>query len=307
MRQPRSELSEFLRSRRARLSPEETPLLYTGGRRRVPGLRREEIAQLAGMSVDYYTRLEQGKLRNVSESVLEAVAGALRLDETERTYLYQLATVTSRRPRTTKQQQRVRPSVRWLLDGITGAPAYILGRGTDVLAWNPLASALLMVDLEKLSPEKRNMARLVFLDENARDLWQPWETKARDIVGGLRMHASLYREDPQLANLVGELSVKSPEFRLMWAAHQVWTVPHGKMNFQHPIVGELNLTFDAFGVPDTDQSLISYTAEPGSKSAVGLQILASWYSASQKDLQSVTGGDARSSVDAADEPPAGTI
>lgn len=271
-----SQLSEFLRSRRAKLNPADTALPFAGGRRRVPGLRREELAQLAGVSADYYTRLEQGRLRNVSESVLDAVAAALRLDEAERTYLQHLAK-PSRRRQGTSRRQRVRPSLKWLLDAVTGAPAYILGRRTDVVAWNDLASALLMVDLDKLVPEQRNMARLVFLDENARDLWHPWEAKARDIVGGLRMHAGIYADDPQLASLVGELSLRSPEFRLLWADHQVWVAPHGKMSFQHPVVGELDLVFDALSIPDsTDLSLVTYTAEPGSPTATALQLLASW-------------------------------
>ncbi|MCM2576362.1 helix-turn-helix domain-containing protein [Streptomyces meridianus] len=276
MAESRAELSEFLRLRRARLSPEDTPIPFVGGRRRVPGLRREELAQLAGISVDYYTRLEQGKLRNVSESVLDAVAAALQLDDTERTYLRQLAKPPSRRARSARPQ-RVRPSLTWLLRSMTDSPAYVLGRRTEVIAWNDLASALLAVDLGALPPEQRNMARLVFLDDTARDLWDPWEAKARDIVGGLRMHAGLAPHDAQLVHLVGELSVRSPEFRTMWADHHVWTVPHGRASFRHPQVGQLDLAFEAFAVPDSpEQSLVTYAAEPGTSSAAGLQLLASW-------------------------------
>ncbi|MEU7024953.1 helix-turn-helix transcriptional regulator [Streptomyces sp. NPDC046203] len=272
-----SELKEFLRSRRARIRPEDTGLPLPGeSRRRVPGLRREELAQLAGISADYYTRLEQGRLRNVSEAVLNAVARVLCLDETERTYLYHLARPSRRRQRASPAE-RVRPSMKWLLGSLTHAPAYVLGRRTDIIAWNSLASALLMVDLDKLPPQQRNMARLIFLDEAARDLWHPWEKKARDTVGGLRMHAGVYADDPKLINLVGELSLKSPEFDEMWAEHQIWASPHGKVTFHHPLVGELDLSFQALSVPDAnDQSLVVYTAEPGSRADIGLRLLATW-------------------------------
>lgn len=278
-----SELKEFLRSRRAKIQPEDTGLPMAGeGRRRVPGLRREELAQLAGISADYYTRLEQGRLRNVSEAVLTAVARALELDENERTYLYHLAKPSRRRQRASPVQ-RVRPSMEWLLSSLTNTPAYVLGHRTDIIAWNDLASALLMVDLDKLPPEQRNMARLIFLDEAARDLWHPWEKKARDAVGGLRMHAGLYADDPKLIQLVGELSVKSRDFDDLWAEHQVWTSPHGRMTFHHPVVGELDLTFDALSVPDSsDQSLVAYTAEPGSPADTGLRLLASWWKAGDR-------------------------
>lgn len=273
-----SELKEFLRSRRARIRPEDTGLPLIGdGRRRVPGLRREELAQLAGISSDYYTRLEQGRLRNVSEAVLNAVARVLCLDESERTYLYHLARPSLRRQRISPAD-RVRPSMKWLLGSFAHAPAYVLGRRTDIIAWNSLASALLMVDLDKLPPQQRNMARLIFLDEAARDLWHPWEKKARDAVGGLRMHAGVYADDPKLINLVGELSLKSPEFDEMWAEHQIWTSPHGKVTFQHPLVGELDLSFEALSVTDAnDQSLVVYTAEPGSRADIGLRLLATLY------------------------------
>ncbi|WP_244501295.1 helix-turn-helix domain-containing protein [Streptomyces sp. TP-A0874] len=247
------------------------------GRRRVPGLRREELAQLAGISADYYTRLEQGRLRNVSEGVLVAVARALRLDETERTYLYHLAK-PSRRPRRATAGHRVRPSVNWLLGSLTDTPAYVLGQRTDIVAWNDLASALLMIDLDELPPERRNMARLLFLDDTARDLWHPWEKKARDVVGGLRAHAGMYGDDPELARLVSELSQHCREFDEIWAEHQVWASPHGGMTLQHPVAGRLDLVFEAFGVPDSsDQSLVVYTAEPGSPADTGLRRLAEWW------------------------------
>ncbi|MGW4465112.1 helix-turn-helix transcriptional regulator [Micromonospora sp. NPDC004704] len=285
---PRAELSEFLRSRRARLRPEDTGLPVFGGRRRVPGLRREELAQLAGVSVDYYVRLEQGRLGNVSESILNAVAVALRLDDAERTHLYNLARPAQRhRPqqRHSGNREQVRPSQQWLLDALYEVPAYILGRRLDVIAWNDQASALLSVDLDALAPEERNMARLIFLDETARDLWGNWTQKARDTLGGLRMHAGLFPDDPLMAQLVGELSLKSTEFRQWWADHDVWVKPHGTMHFHHPIVGEFSLAYEALAVPDApEQTLVTYTAQPGSAAHTALRLLATWH-ADSRDRQ----------------------
>ncbi len=272
----RTELSEFLRSRRARLRPEDTGLPVYGGRRRVPGLRREELATLAGVSVDYYVRLEQGRLQNVSESILEAVARALRLDEAERAHLYNIAKPTRRPGRT--RPQSVRPSQQWLLDALYATPAYILGRRLDVMAWNDMASALLTVDLAALPANRRNMGRLVFLDGNAHELWVSWDRKARETLGGLRMQAGHYPDDPQLANLIGELSLKSPEFRQLWAEQTIWATPNGTMQFAHPVVGDLTLAYEALAVPDRpDQVLVVYTAEPGSPSEDALRLLSSWY------------------------------
>jgi transcriptional regulator with XRE-family HTH domain len=272
----RAQLSEFLRSRRARLRPEDAGLSVFGGRRRVPGLRREELASLAGVSADYYIRLEQGRLQNVSETILDAVAKALRLDEAERTHLYNIAKPT-RRPRRPVRAQPVRAAQQWLLDALYLTPAYVLGRRLDVVAWNHMASALLTVDLAALAPDQRNMGRLVFLDDNARTLWTNWETKAMETLGGLRMHAGLYPDDPLLANLIGELSMKCVEFRQWWADQQVWANPHGTMHFEHPVVGELTLSYEALAIPDQpDQLMITYNAEPGSPSETGLRLLSSW-------------------------------
>ena len=276
----RTELSEFLRSRRARLRPEEVGLPVFGGRRRVPGLRREELAALAGVSADYYIRLEQGRLQNVSESILEAVARALRLDEAERTHLYNIAKPT-RRPMRARPQS-VRASQQWLLDALHATPAYVLGRRLDLVAWNDMASALLTVDLATLPADRRNIARLVFLDDNARELWVSWDRKAQETLGGLRMQAGAHPDDPGLANLIGELSVKSPEFRQMWAEQAVWATPNGTMQFAHPVVGELTLAYEALAVPDRpDQLMIVYTAEPGSPSDVALRLLSSWHADSR--------------------------
>jgi transcriptional regulator with XRE-family HTH domain len=271
----RAELSEFLRSRRARLRPEDVGLPLFSGRRRVPGLRREEIAAMAGISADYYVRLEQGRLQNVSESILEAVARALRLDEAERTHLYNIAKPARRAQRA--RPQSVRASQQWLLDALHAAPAYILGRRLDVVAWNDMASALLCVDLAALPADRRNMARLVFLNDNAYELWVDWERKAQETLGGLRMQAGAHPDDPRLANLIGELSVKNAQFRQMWAEQSVWATPNGTMHLVHPVVGELTLAYEALAVPDRpDQLMIAYTAEPGSPSEERLRLLASW-------------------------------
>ncbi|MGC9667858.1 transcriptional regulator [Planosporangium sp. 12N6] len=227
------------------------------------------------MSADYYVRLEQGRLRNVSGAIVDAVATALRLDEAERTHLHNLARPARQVRRAGRPQQRVRPSQQWLLDALCGAPAYILGRGLDILAWNDLASALYAVDLGALAPERRNMARLIFLDEGVRNLWADWEGKALITLGGLRMHAGLYPDDPRLAALVGELSLKSPEFRRWWADHPVWRRTHGDVRFHHPVVGDLTLAYEAMALPDSpDLSLVTYTAQPGSAAEAAVHALA---------------------------------
>ncbi|GIH18648.1 helix-turn-helix domain-containing protein [Rugosimonospora africana] len=278
-----ADIGEFLRSRRARLRPEDAGLPAFGGRRRVPGLRREELAQLAGVSADYYIRLEQGRLRNVSEAILDAVARALRLDDTERIHLHHLAKPTHRPPRR-ERRQPVRASTQWLLDALVATPAYVLGRRLDVVAWNDLASAVLGVELDGLAPDQRNMGRLVFLDDSARDLWADWDAKAQETVGGLRMHAGAYPDDPQLANLVGELSMKSPEFRRLWADQHVWATPHGTVDVRHPLVGDLTLAYETLATPDAlDQLMVVYTAEPGSATHTALQLLASWTAGTADD------------------------
>ncbi|MBF9066808.1 helix-turn-helix domain-containing protein [Streptacidiphilus fuscans] len=274
---PRSELSEFLRTRRARLQPEEVGLPYFGARRRVPGLRREELAQLAGVSVAYYTRLEQGNAHNVSASVLEAIADALRLNPAERKHLDHLVKPARQRARAVPTRpQRVRPQLQFLLDSMDTVPAYILGRRCELLAWNRMACALLGA-LGALPPEQRNFAWMVFMDPAAHEFYDDWESKARDVVSCLRMDAGRTPDDPKLAALIGELSVKSPEFRQWWAAHDVRSTGPCQKELHHPVVGRLSLAFEAMVLPaDPDQQLITYAAEPGSASAESLRLLASW-------------------------------
>jgi transcriptional regulator with XRE-family HTH domain len=274
-----AELKEFLRTRRARLSVDELGLGDTGRVRRVPGLRREEVAQLAGVSVDYYSRLEQGRHLNVSDEVLDAVARALRLDAVERSYLFEIARVGPRRTRrrAPARVQRVRPGVRRLLETIDDvSPAFVFGRRTDVLAGNRLARALI-TDFETLRPRDRNLARHMFLDESVRDLYVDWEEVARDTVGILRLDAGRHPDDPLLAELVGELSLKSQEFRRWWADHNVRERSHGTKRYHHPLVGDVTVDYECITLHgDADQFLCVYTTEAGSPSETALRLLANW-------------------------------
>lgn len=270
------ELGEFLRSRRARLGPEEVGVPVNGSARRVPGLRREELAHLAGVSTDYYSRLEQGRHRNVSGSVLDAVARALRLDEVEHTYLVQLA---KPQPRTVRRApsrpQRVRPGLHRMLETLDGwTPAFIVGRGLQVLASNRLARALI-TDFEALPQRERNLARFIFLDESARQVYVDWERVAAETAAVLRLDAGRNCEDRLFCELIGELAVKSEEFRTAWAAHDVSRRSHGSKRYRHPLVGEITIAYEAFTPPgDADQTLFVYTTESGSASETALQLLA---------------------------------
>ncbi|RDI48558.1 helix-turn-helix domain-containing protein [Nocardia mexicana] len=274
-----AELKEFLRTRRARLNVDDVQIGGTGGVRRVPGLRREEVAQLAGVSVDYYSRLEQGRNLNVSDEVLDAVARALRLDEVERSYLFQIARANPRRARrrSPARVQRVRPGVRRILETLDDVtPAFVFGRRMDILATNRLARVL-MTDFEALPPRDRNMLRYTFLDDSARRLYVDWEEVARDNVAVLRLDAGRHPDDPLLTELVGELAVKSPEFRRWWADHNVRERSHGTKRYHHPLVGDLTIDYESVSLPgDPDQTLCIYTAEAGSPSETALELLATW-------------------------------
>ncbi|MGP4100495.1 helix-turn-helix domain-containing protein [Nonomuraea sp. KM90] len=270
---PRAELSAFLRTRRARLKPGDVGLAEHGRSRRVPGLRREELAQLAGVSVAYYTRLEQGNARNVSVEVLDAISGALKLSDAEHAHLLHLAKPKERRRRPAPQRQPVRPALLDLLTAMEGVPAYVWGRRTDVLAWNRTASAL-FGDWAARAPQERNWARIAFLDPAARRLFADWEAKASDVVGNLRLDAGLHADDPLLAALIGELSRKSGDFRRLWAAHDVKRKAYGSVRIRHPLAGELTLRYENFTLPgDQEQSVSTYHAEPGSASEEALRLL----------------------------------
>ncbi|MEW2413695.1 helix-turn-helix transcriptional regulator [Streptomyces sp. NPDC046866] len=276
----RAALGEFLRVRRGRLRPADVGLPDLGRHRRVPGLRREELAQLAGVSVAYYTRLEQGHGQNVSYEVLDAIARALRLDATEAAHLRQLARPRPRRQRNRPHRpQRVRPELRTLMDAMDGVPAYLVGHRQDVIGWNRLAAAV-FGDFGALPPQERNLVRQVFLDPATAELYAQWECRACQVVSNLRTYAGRHPDDEQLTALVGELSVKSEEFRRLWAAHTVVDKTHGVKQLRHPLVGELVLSFETLALPDDcEQRLIVFHPTPGSPSADALRLLASWSAA----------------------------
>jgi transcriptional regulator with XRE-family HTH domain len=276
-----TEIREFLRTRRARITPEQAGLAPHPGARRVPGLRREEVAQLAGVSVDYYIRLERGRTQGVSETVLEAVARALHLDDTERAHLFDLAQPTATRARRKRplSPQRVLPALYRALD-LMSAPAMVLGRRMDVLAANRLGYALI-ADFQARPHRERNTARFVFLDEAAQALYTDWERVAGDCVATLRLYAGRHPDDPQLTELIGELSVHSDAFRRIWADHDVHAHTTGTKRLHHPLVGDLTLDYVVLTVEgDQEQSLVIYTPEPASPSAEALDLLAGWTSPS---------------------------
>jgi transcriptional regulator with XRE-family HTH domain len=275
MTQP-SELCEFLRSRRARLTPDDVGLPWRSGSRRVAGLRREELALLAGVSVDYYNRLEQGRARNVSAQVLGAVADALRLDDLERHHLFDLVKPSSKAPRTPAKPVRVRQAVRLMIDALDPTPAVLLGPRLEVVAINRMGKVLID-DFESMPPAERNMARWMFLTPKARSVYPDWAVIAEQMVAILRVAGGQDPDDPQLAALVGELSARSPEFAEHWAAYQVFQHTHGTKRFHHDAVGTMTINYESL-VPPADQgmSLIVYTADPGSPSEEKLRILSSW-------------------------------
>ncbi|MEV0849669.1 helix-turn-helix transcriptional regulator [Streptomyces sp. NPDC049954] len=273
---PKAELSEFLRGRRARLKPQDVGLPDLGRHRRVPGLRREELAQLAGVSVAYYTRLEQGNGRNVSAEVLDAIARALRLSNAEREHLRHLTRSGSHAKKKGRlRPQLLRPAVGTLLESMELVPAYVMGRRTDILGWNRLAGAVF--GFGALPEERRNYARLVFLEPSARTLYADWEAKAAETVSALRVYAGQCVGDPELSVLVGDLSVRSEDFRQLWAAHEVRDLGFGEKALNHPLVGPLTLSWERLRLPDDpEQSLMVFHAEPGSASAQALRLLSSW-------------------------------
>jgi transcriptional regulator with XRE-family HTH domain len=278
-----AELREFLRASRARISPAEAGLPEwptEPGRpaRRVPGLRREEVAHLAGVSVDYYARLEQGRTRQVSASVLGAVADALKLNPTEHDYFVALVlghTAQTRSP-ATSAHPRIRPGVRRVLTSFTGSPAFVLGRGMQLLAMNTLARALLF-DLDQVPVRERNLARWVFLSPEARERYVEWDDVASELAAVLRVDAAADPDDAQLNELIGELTVKSEKFRQVWCEHRVYECTFGTKRFRHPIAGDLQLNYEALDLPAAGgQRIIVYNAAEGSRSEEALSLLTSW-------------------------------
>jgi hypothetical protein len=295
----RTEFHDFLTSRRSRLTPEQAGLPVYGGNRRVPGLRREEVSLLAGMSVDYYVRLERGNAKGVSDSVLEALARALQLDEAERAHLFDLANAVnassaaaraSSRGRGSRSRgvprPRVRPSVQRILDSMTTVPAYARDRRFDVIGFNRLGRALMSPVFEDQT-RPPNLARYLFLDPGAREYYRDWSGVANDVVAVLRSEAGVDPHDKPLQDLVGELSTRSDVFRTRWATHNVRFHRTGAKNFHHPVVGDLDLTYDALEPPaDPGLLLVAYSAEPGSVSQDGLNLLASWAATDFQDHES---------------------
>ena len=275
----RSDIRDFLATRRARITPEQAGLLPGGGRRRVPGLRREEVAVLAGVSTDWYIRLEKGHIAGVSEDVLEAVARALQLDEAERRHLFDLARAAkpSRAPRR-RSKLTVKPRVQWLLDSMSSSAVIALNGRMDILAANTLGRALYSPVFD--APRRpANIARFQFLDPRARDFHPDWDGAANTTVAILRTEAGRDPHDKDLRELVGELSTLSEEFRIRWAAHDVRIHRTGIKTFRHPAVGTLELVYHSTTLPtegSEDLAMTAYTAEPGTPSADALTLLATW-------------------------------
>jgi transcriptional regulator with XRE-family HTH domain len=273
----RGEIRQFLTTRRAKLTPAQAGLPSYGGRRRVPGLRREEVALLAGISIEYYTRLERGNARGVSDEVLEALARALQLDEVERAHLIDLVrTANAARPARRRTPQRVRPSVQRVLDSMTGTAAFLRNGRLDILAANQLGSALYAPAFgDPARPV--NLARFIFLDPRSTEFYRDWDGIAHAAVGSLRAEAGRAPYDRGLTELVGELSVRSQEFRVRWAAHDVAYYRSGTQPFHHPLVGDLSLDYDALELSaDPGLTIVAYTAEASSPARQALDLLASW-------------------------------
>jgi transcriptional regulator with XRE-family HTH domain len=283
------DIREFLATRRARLSPERAGLPTYGRTRRVPGLRREEVALLAGISVEYYTRLERGNARGVSDDVLESVSRALQLDEAEHAHLLDLVRTanTERPPRKPSTPSQVRPSVRRLVDAMAGIPAFISNGRLDILYANPLLEALYSEQFRD-AVRPVNSARFMFLDPRARTFYPDWEMVMQDAVASLRGEAGRNPYDRALSDLVGLLSTRSEVFRVAWARHDVRFHRSGTKRMRHPLVGDVTLAYERLELPaDQGLALVTYSAEPGSASEAALGELARW--ASTRDRLAVAG------------------
>jgi DNA-binding XRE family transcriptional regulator len=277
---PRDELRDFLLTRRARLTPARAGITSFGPRR-VAGLRREEVAQLAGVSTDYYTRLEKGKVGNPSDSVLEAVSRVLELDQAEHTHLLDLVRAGARpsgpmsRPRPGGAAPR--PSLQWMVDAMSDAAAMVVGPFLDVVAMNHLARALYAPMLDGAGDDRLNFARFAFLDPAAHDLYPDWDGAARVAVAQLRLAAGKHPRSRVLSALVGELATQSAEFRTLWARHEVRLHFAGTKSFDHPAVGALELSYHSVELPsDPGHTLTIYNAVPATPSADALRLLSAW-------------------------------
>lgn len=274
----RRRLGDFLQTRRSQLRPEDVGLPTYGDRRRVPGLRREELALLSGVSASYYSRLEQGHSSNASPEVLNAIARALRLNEAEQRHLHELAGGTRRRSAGRKPApERLTSAVRQLLAVLGDVPAMVLGHSSDVLAWTEVGHSLFAGHLDPAAPQQSsqrpNMARLVFLDAHTRELYADWPAKARAVVATLRIASGRFPDDPVLRGLIGELSMKSAEFTAMWADHRVKAGGHAGYEIRHPLVGAMHVTQQILRT-ELDQVIVITTTEPGSPSHAAMTLLA---------------------------------
>ncbi|MER7273835.1 helix-turn-helix transcriptional regulator [Dactylosporangium sp. NPDC000244] len=276
----RGDIRQFLMTRRARITPQQAGLPDYGGRRRVPGLRREELALLAGISVEHLTQLERGRARGVSDEVVDSLARALQLDDVERAHLIDLITVANTPPHRTRRRATAGPglrhSVRQLLDSMTGAAAFVRNQRLDILAANRRGAALYAQVLDR--PElDANLARFVFLDPDAATFYRDWNAIANDAVGSLRTAAGRDPDDPALSALIGDLAIRSDRFRTRWAAHDVRYYRSGVQHFHHRAVGDLDLDYDALELPaDPGLTIVAYTARPGTPAHQALHLLDTW-------------------------------
>jgi transcriptional regulator with XRE-family HTH domain len=277
----RDDLREFLTSRRERITPEQAGLPDFGGRRRVKGLRREEVAMVAGMSTEYYTRLERGNAAGVSDSVLDGVSRALQLDDAERAHLFDLARTANdglslQRARATPRAQQIKPALQQMIDAMGQVPVFVQNRRLDAVATNALGLALfseMFVDPQR----PVNAVRFVFLDPRAQSFYRDWESQTRYLVALLRAEAGRSPYDRVLTDLVGELSTRSDLFRKLWASHDVREHRTGLKTIHHPVVGDLDLTFETMELTSHQGlQLLAFSADPGSPSHDGLRLLASW-------------------------------
>ncbi len=295
----RAQIREFLSTRRARISPEQAGLpVYGGDRRRVPGLRRSEVASLAGISPEYMTKLERGSATGVSDSVIDGLAHALQLDEAERAHLEDLlrTAVTTRRPRRRPARQRLRPTIQRILDSMALTPAFVLNGRGDILAANELGTALFSpVFAGQARPA--NMTSFVFLDQGATQFFRDYDKVANDTVALLRAEAGRDPYDRELSDLIGQLSTRSEDFRRRWAAHNVRIHTNGVKLIHHPVVGDLDLPFEFFPLPaDPGQSLLTYSAEPESSTQDALTLLASWAATADRSRPSRSTSEAERGV-----------
>ncbi|WP_230194132.1 helix-turn-helix domain-containing protein [Streptomyces coriariae] len=269
-----NELGEFLKARRGELTPSEVGL-RGGPRRRVKGLRREEVALLAAISTEYYTRIEQGRLQ-ASAPLLDEIAQVLRLNDAQRTYLFDLAAKERVRPAAYRERQQVDPQLQRMLDDLGASPAFVIGRCTDILGWNQLAAAL-WTDFGRYPEQERVFVRLLFTEPWMRTLYADWEEVTRLAIAQLRMESARYPDDQPLTALVEELSARDAQFRQWWTEHDVAMRGNGVKKLRHPVVGELTLDWNTLTCgTDPDQHIIVWNAEPGTPSHDGLRLLASW-------------------------------